>query len=481
MPGYDALELHKIKKSEPVRVSGISCFGLNRTKQATLLGGFDKLKDATNIEELHEAIHDGITRNNQLEIFEGIQVVLDSVDQNSDDVNVIINVKEKETTKNYSIGAEYDPKTQEVPLKAAFRLKNFLGRGDSFSLSAQGINSRVADVSLKRWRELPSLSRQWLNDIVFGGSLVVPRLFGRSSSESIGASVGTHSLTEFMSVRFTSLVIASLLNERHKISYQLESRQLKDTKKPAVTLSDEVGGEVTEQVKRSHLWPVAGPVEDLKSSITHEYRLCTLDNLVAPNNGSNLRTKLTLAGIGGNVNHALASFNYSAYKSLLKTFLVGALDLSFAHIIPTSADQNISLCDRLFERVRGYRCVGDFDRVSLEQKGGNFAMSAAAKLIMKSEKVDELLSGVSLRGQVFINAGNVVNLEGEGTKRYTEDALKQFIQDAQASFGVGLLIGLGVAKVEVNYGVPYYLTKDSFPGDHQKHFSKFSAHVTFDI
>jgi len=474
---YDALEMNRIHKDEPVKVSAINISGYSRTKQGTLLKSFDRLSEASTVGELQEAIYDGLSRSDSLAIFDKIDVNLDSSDDGVE-VNIIVNEKEKSTV--FSLGAEYQNTERQAEANASYSVKNVLGQGDSVTIKAEGLNTHFSDISLKRWKELPYLAANYLNDTSVTASLEVPRLIGRNSYEALSFVRGRHGVSEFLSSRFQTFGLSTNLNHNHSLSYKLESRRLADTKRPSVTLSDDAGAELTEQVKTSNLWPFAGPQQDLKSSISHTYRLSTLDNMNLPNEGVKLTTNVTLAGLGGDVHHLSGKVDFSAYKPLLKKFLIAAVDLSMGHIIPTSSQESssISITDRLFERVRGYRCVGDFEKNSLEQKGGNFAMSACAKLILKNKVVDDLLASC-LRAHLFINAGNVVNLDGDASKRYNEDVVRQFIQDAQASFGVGFLLGLGGFKVELNYAVPYYLTKDSFPGDHQKHFSKFGIHVSF--
>jgi hypothetical protein len=139
---------------------------------------------------------------------------------------------------------------------------------------------------------------------------------------------------------------------------------------------------------------------------------------------------------------------------------------------PLNNPKFVSLNDRFFESVRGFRKIGDIDPATNEELGGNVRTNAMAHLIWPMQ-FNAFTEAIGLHGHAWVNAGTVENhfLSEGNTREYTNarEFAKSFVRDLYASAGIGLLLLFGGAfKVEMNYCHPIQMGRISSQENIQK-------------
>jgi outer membrane protein assembly factor BamA len=168
------------------------------------------------------------------------------------------------------------------------------------------------------------------------------------------------------------------------------------------------------------------------------------------------------------------------FVPLFKQFLVAAVNVSIGAVKPIGGETTVSLSDRFFEQVRGYKVVGAFDSETLEQHGGNVKASATARLILRSAAIERFLNNISsplkMHAHAFVNAGNVAQVDFD--KDYAKTA-QDFLQGLQASYGIGIVLGLFFGRFEFNYSIPIDIR--GVTTAQNKYFNNFGIHFVYNF
>jgi outer membrane protein assembly factor BamA len=187
-----------------------------------------------------------------------------------------------------------------------------------------------------------------------------------------------------------------------------------------------------------------------------------------------------VAGFGGDAKFIRGQVDADVFIPLFKQFLVAAVNVSIGAVKPIGGETTVSLSDRLFEQVRGYKVVGAFDPDTLEQHGGNLKAAATARLIFRSAPVERFLNNLSspvkMHIHAFANAGNVAKVDFDQDYKKTA---QEFMEGLQASYGIGFVLGLFFGRFEFNYSIPIDIR--GITTAQKKHFSNFGMHFVYNF
>ncbi|KAL4576118.1 hypothetical protein LXL04_012207 [Taraxacum kok-saghyz] len=159
----------------PLRVHDVIIKGNNKTKESLIEAEVQALKTATSVQELLQAATIANARLQKLDIFDSVNVTLDSGPPDLPGTsNVIVEVVESKNPITGDIGIFTKPEARSWSLEGSLRLKNMLGHGDiwdgSLSYGWDQTSEVSAGISLPRFMKLVNpvtarlslLSQDWL-------------------------------------------------------------------------------------------------------------------------------------------------------------------------------------------------------------------------------------------------------------------------------------------------------------------------------
>ncbi|CAN4092746.1 unnamed protein product [Withania somnifera] len=159
----------------PIRVHDVIIQGNTKTKESLIEAELEALKYATTLQELLKAASIANARLQQLDIFDSVNITLDSgPPELPGTTNVVVEIVESENPLTGSVGVFSKPEARAWSLEGSLKLKNLFGYGDIWDGSlAYGwdLTSEVsAGVSLPRFKKLITpvtarlslLSQDWL-------------------------------------------------------------------------------------------------------------------------------------------------------------------------------------------------------------------------------------------------------------------------------------------------------------------------------
>ncbi|XP_076940763.1 uncharacterized protein LOC143610075 [Bidens hawaiensis] len=202
---------HRIQSERvPLRVHDVLIKGNNKTKESLIEAEIQALKTATSVQELLQAATIANARLQKLEIFDAVNITLDSGPPELPGTsNVVVEVVEAKNPLTGDIGIFTKPEARSWSLEGSLKFKNLFGYGDlwdgSLSYGWDQTSEVSAGVSLPRFMRLFTpvmarvslLSQDWLK-------------FSSYKEQSLGLSLGL------------------LSTKHHDLAYNLSWRTLTD-------------------------------------------------------------------------------------------------------------------------------------------------------------------------------------------------------------------------------------------------------------
>ncbi|KAL7184266.1 hypothetical protein ACSBR2_026424 [Camellia fascicularis] len=233
----------------PLRVHDVLIKGNTKTKDSLIEAELEGLKNATTVQELLQAASIANARLHRLEIFDSVNITLDSgPPELPGTTNVVVEVVETKNPLTGDIGIFSKPEARSWSLEGSLKLKNLFGFGDlwdgSLAYGWDQTSEVSAGVSLPRFKRLATpmlarvtlLSQDWLK-------------FSSYKERALGLSLGL------------------LSSRNHDLAYNLSWRTLTDPSQMASTsIRRQLGHGLLSSLKytfkidtrNSHLRPTRG-------------------------------------------------------------------------------------------------------------------------------------------------------------------------------------------------------------------------------
>ncbi|KAL7229197.1 hypothetical protein ACSBR2_007821 [Camellia fascicularis] len=432
----------------PLRVHDLVIKGNTKTKDSLIEAEVECIKKATTVQELLQAASIANSRLHSLDIFDSVNITLDSgPPQLPGTANVIVEVVESKNPLTGDIGIFSKPEARSWSLEGSLKLKNLFGFGDlwdgSLAYSWDQTSEVSAGVSLPRFKGLETpmqarvsiLSQDWLK-------------FSSYKEQALGLSLGLIS------------------SKNHDLSYNLSWRTLTDPSQMAST-------SIRRQLGHG-----------LLSSVKYTFKIDKRNSPLRPTQGYAF---VSTSHIGGLVP------DYRSLRFLRQEFdLRYAFPLGFYHaalnfgvscgvLFPWGSgflNRPSFLPDRFFLggntspvcmlggpttllgfKSRGLgpteprREIGENSNVESSDThsgrdflGGDLAVTAFADLSFDLPL--RVLKEAGIHGHFFACAGNLTKLTENA---YRDFSFKKFHDSFRSSVGCGIIIPTKLFRMEVNY------------------------------
>lgn len=413
--------------------------GLRRTKEEIVMRELADLKRSGTLEEIKDSVLRVHANLMALDIFEAVDISLDN-GSSTDGCTVVVRPYETNLLGFHS--GTYVQGT-EGTVEASLHLHNPIGHAEQITFGLEYGTQRTNLASLTYTIPKP-LGYRMIADVRLQ-QLVTDRESWSSYVERLRGGIAT---------------ITSETG-RHALSYELGWRRLSDPSRRA---------------SRSTINQLG---DQIKSAFKYNFMTSTMDDMTFPRNGWNLRASSEVAGVGLDSN--LIRFTKHQVSGQV-AFPVGE-DSAF-HVEGTAGfllpwgGQCTSVSDRFFlggvcpEGLRGFNLKGvgpaDGRRPhrnleattttgaqestatsgvrTVDSLGGDLSWSLLAAL--RFNLPNEALQAAGLRGQIFLNAGNLARLQAP--TRPMRDVLSNFIGNFRCSMGVGVIWPTAIGRLEIN-------------------------------
>ncbi|XP_071734393.1 uncharacterized protein [Rutidosis leptorrhynchoides] len=426
----------------PLRVHDVIIKGNKKTKESLIEAEVEALKSATSVQELLQAATIANARLRKLNIFDSVNVSLESgPPELPGTTNVIVEVVESKNPVDGNFGIFTKPETRSWSLEGSLKLKNMLGYGDLWDGSLKYGWDQTSEVStgvfLPRFMKLVNpvmarvslLSQDWLK-------------FSSYKEQTLGLSLGL------------------LSTRNHDLEYNLSWRTLTDPSQMAST-------SVRRQLGHN-----------LLSHLKYTFKIDRRNSPLRPTKGFAFVSTSQLGGIFP---------DYRSVRYIRQEFdLRYALPLGFARaalnfgvaggaLFPWGngfSNKPVSLCDRFFlggnsspvctlggpTSLLGFKTRGlgpSEPRRELRGKaedaerdfvGGDLAVTAFADLSFDLPL--KVLRDSNIHGHAFGSVGSLVKLTENS---YRDISFKNFRDSFRSSIGVGVIVPTKLFRMEVNY------------------------------
>lgn len=432
----------------PLRVHDVIIKGNNKTKESLIEAEVQALKTATSVQELLQAATIANARLQKLDIFDSVNVTLDSGPPDLPGTsNVIVEVVESKNPITGDVGIFTKPEARSWSLEGSLKLKNMLGYGDiwdgSLSYGWDQTSEVSTGVALPRFMKLVNpvmarvslLSQDWLK-------------FSSYKEQAMGLSLGLIS------------------TRNHDVAYNLSWRTLTDPSQRA-----------SKSVRR-----LLG--HNLLSHLKYTFKIDRRNSPLRPTRGFAFVSTSQIGGIFP---------DYRSARFIRQEFdLRYAVPLGFARAAlnfgvaggalfpwgPGFLNTPVSLPDRFFlggnsspvctlggpTSLLGFKTRGlgpSEPRRQVQNKstesasdtcperdflGGDLAVTAFADLSFDLPL--KVLRDSNIHGHAFACAGSLVKL----TENSFRDLSFQKYKDSfRSSAGIGLIVPTKLFRMEVNY------------------------------
>ena len=332
--------------------------------------------------------------------------------------------------KKFALGvteltAQYDG----TEAKGAFNIKvpNATGRFDTLCARVE-VGSRSSSEMSASWRLPRFLARRW------GASFDVHRKIDNRVIES-----SYKLLSRGFQVALQPLV-------HHSVGFNMDWRDVIPTPQTPEQRPPLLVGP-------SRSVCLAGTAS-VKSSVSHTYDVSTLDDVCVPTRGAAFKSRVEIAGPGGDVEHvradlrARALFPLAPFASLHASTRIGVL-----HSWRGDATHGSHLPDRFM--VGGTNSVRGFEEGGIGPRDRGDALGAdvlcEAKAALEFDLPNDMLKQAGLRVHAFVNGANAVS-----AAEFARDP-RRFFAPAQwsAAAGVGIAMpGPLGTRIELNWTQP---------------------------
>lgn len=432
----------------PLRVHDVIIKGNTKTKESLIEAEVEALKNATTVQELLKAASIANARLQQLDIFDSVNITLDSgPPELPGTTNVVVEVVESENPLTGSVGVFSKPEARAWSLEGSLKLKNLLGYGDIWDGSlAYGwdLTSEVsAGVSLPRFKRLITpvtarlslLSQDWLKFSSYKERALGLSLGLLSSrSHDLTYSLSWRALTDpsQMSSRAVRRQLGHSLISALKYTFKIDGRNspLRPTRGFAFLSSSQIGG----------LLPDHRGLRFLRQELDFRYALPLGFYNAALNIGISAGVTVPWGSgflslptflpekffLGGNSSPVCALGGPSSLLGF-KTRGLGPAEPR-RQVVENSSDES-------------YDAASAMDFV-----GGDLAVTAFADLSFDLPL--RVLREAGIHGHAFACTGSLNKLTENA---YKDLSLQKFQESFRASAGFGVIVPTKLFRMEVNY------------------------------
>mmetsp|Transcript_142 Transcript_142/g.517 ORF Transcript_142/g.517 Transcript_142/m.517 type:complete len:474 (+) Transcript_142:112-1533(+) len=455
-------------KDKPCKLGSLNVEGLKRTKEAVVERELAGLKDASTLEELKDVLLSATDALKNLDIFDVVEVQMHP-GQRGDDKDILdtadINVELHESNMLQFHAGSYVNQSSEGSLEASLAVRNYFGRAEQIDASAEaGVhksNSYSLAYSQPRWLGTHNQSQV--------------RIFQAVTNEQRHSS-----FTE--TLRGGAFTVTSS-DGQHKFSLDGGWQEIADRSCMASPqVRQQMGHRLRGSVK--YVWSEQYMVEE--PGVPDELSIQL---------GIKSETQIGVAPIGGAVGFAkqvLAGMVRLPTSETSDLMFAGKIGL-LAPLGDKSGTRPSCITDRFFlggvNSLRGFRPhgIGPIDeRRRPESKGTKPDVANKGQSPGVPTSMDDALGGdlvcsflaeynfqlphkvleaFSIKGHMFVNAGNTILLGGGAM----QEKLQELASTFRYTVGIGAFLPTPVGRFEMNY----CKVLSSQPNDRPKHGLQF--------
>ncbi|XAR71906.1 hypothetical protein NMG60_11018359 [Bertholletia excelsa] len=384
----------------PLRVHDVIIRGNTKTKESLIEAEVTGLKEATSVQELLQAATVANARLHRLEIFDSVNITLDSgPPELPGTANVIVEIVETQSPLTGNIGIFSKPEARSWSLEGSLKLKNIFGYGDlwdgSLAYSWDQTSEVSAGVSLPRFKRLTTpvlarvslLSQDWVK-------------FSSYKERALGLSLGL------------------LSSRNHDLTYNLSWRTLTDPLQMA-------SRSIRRQLGHS-----------LLSSLKYTYKIDQRNSPLRPTKGYAFVSTSQISGL------------IPDYRSL--RFFRQEFDLLCSLGGPTTLlgfkTRGLGPTDR--RRENKGNSNGESSDTNLERDfvGGDLALTAFADLSFDLPL--RVFQEAGIHGHIFACVGNLTKVSENA---HRDLSFQKFRDSFRSSAGFGIIVPTKIFRMEVNY------------------------------
>ncbi|KAI8911110.1 surface antigen-domain-containing protein [Gorgonomyces haynaldii] len=401
-----------------VRVNAVKIHGIVHTDHEFLTQITAPLLKAKTLDELLVGSRNVANVLGKLDIFETVQVELDSPNSQQDSVDVVYRVKERKRLFART-GAEFG--NHDGNLNFSINIRNVFGRAETLAANTlYGLDTGEKFTSPQKMGAAKS------HQIVFTKPLLNDQYLELSGYALDRGSTIFKPFAETLTglnAKFTQ----NWFNLKYTAQYDLTWRELH-------SLSPNASIQIRKDAGHS-----------LKSSVSHSLVYDSRDDQVHPNTGALLKAFQELAGLGGDVRFFKTEASAASAHTLGPFTLISSV--RGGALLPLNGDHT-RISDKFFmggpQSVRGFRQHGIGPREKDDSLGGEVYVGGSCGLQFKVPA----LPYHHVRGQLFVNGGSLAPLQ-ESLKKQYERLLYPSI-----ACGVGIACRFTSFKIELNYCLP---------------------------
>eukprot|EP01134_Creolimax_fragrantissima_P001211 CFRG1211T1 len=430
--------------AQQLRIGVVQFHGLKNTNPVEFNPAVAALMDAKTFGEAIEAISIASSRLKRLDVFKSVQFKLDKSQSHDGEMDVHINVVEK---GRFELRTETQIGNQEGDLVISGKIRNCAGRAEVISGVYSVGTLTTSSFQLSVSKPLPN----------------------HCHSFDVGLYKTIHNL---QSIRSHHEVLRGLsLNYKRLTSYGEHAYTYNATWRELGPAGNDAS------------WAVRRELGDtVKSSVTHTFTRDLRNSPTLTTGGYKLVVTQEIAGLGGDVSFLKTEGGIQKYALLHRSGLTLAVSARAGLLWPTSARGNdkkkngyekmsdpttpiSGISDRFFlggpMSIRGFNMMGVGPREKNDALGGDAFWEAGVSLRTPIPLVKNTI-GDSIQLHSFLNAGSIARL-GENGSRSGSGIMNLIMESPlRASTGLGVMMQLGPARLELNYCVPLaYATTDS--------------------
>ncbi|CAH3131162.1 unnamed protein product [Porites lobata] len=404
----------------PAFVEHVNIEGYWRTKKDILVPGIKRILEATNFRELIALAFEAKENLQNLGVFNEIDLMIDTSSGPSARPNgydVTFQVQEKRFLTSSS-GTQIG--NNEGNMLFGMQLNNVFGRTEQVKADLSfGTRTRMS-YQLSFFKPAPGKPEKSFTFAAQKSTTDVPMCSYQEATQGL-----------VMDFQLPSVI------GQHSFSWEGMWREVTE-------LSKNASFAVREQAGHS-----------LKSSLKHTVVMDKRDNLTLPTEGYFLKLSQELAGLGGDVRFFKNSLEYQQNVEVLKdvilswTFQGGNLRPLFG--APSLINDRFFLGGPL--SVRGFNFKGIGPRSGDDSLGADTYWAAGLHLYTPLPfRPGRGGLGDRIKTHLFLNSGNLISLNTNVPWRNRLYALREKVR---WSCGVGLVFLLGIARIELNYCIPF--------------------------
>ncbi|CAO3684621.1 unnamed protein product [Umbelopsis vinacea] len=413
-----------LNSETPLHVNSLRVLGSGTTRASFLNSVTSEIFKAQTLEEVVHSVQDAADKLRRHDIFSNIEVVLDTAEEATDAIDVVLKLQEKGRT---IIKTNAEIADNEANVNGNFVLRNLFGGAETFGTTVEFGNRTKA--AFKTYLATPIKGSP--------DAKLVAHLNGRlrdntdiSSYEEFGRNIG---------IKFKAISKYGF----HEVGYDATWRDMIAQSSASDIIKDQA-------------------CQSLKTAISHSFVRDRRDNATLPTRGYFLSMHHELAGVGSKsdtsyfkkeiaaqIHHRLwYPVTAESGQAVAPLVLSGGLR---AGLIASLDDKKPHISDRFIlggpTSVRGFKLGGIGPRDGDDAVGGEAYWAAGVSAVAAIPGMIDK----PIKAHAFVNAGNLIKWNTGTSYEKTQDAL---LLNPRISYGVGLIFHHPAARVEANFCFP---------------------------